>query len=400
MSKIKRIVVLCFWEFPIGMAPTNRILAYSKGLIENGVDVEIVSFKRIYSDEVKSNKIHSRGVVDGINYEYPHFFNHLGRKLSFVRYYDEIILRSKIFFKILQLKKAKKIDFIFFSFDDIFSLKAYTLLIKLLKIPIVFVADEYPIPIRDFMQNSVPENMIVKYRKYHKMFIARILMSTALKNYYNQKVHPLPTFILNSIVNTKRFDNTKKIESRNDYICYMGNLALSKDNVDNIIEAFALIAPEFKDLELHLYGIPNDHDKKVLVELVKKLNLKEKVFFKGQVDSNLVPEILCNAKILVNSQPITKRAEGGFPTKLAEYLMTGVPSLFTDSGEISLYLKDGVHGYLVEPCNPNLYAAKMKYILTDYANAKNVASSGKIHVTDNFNSKKVTKQLLKFLEEH
>ncbi len=399
MPKIKRIVVLCFWEFPIGMAPTNRILAYSKGLIENGVDVEIFSFKRIYTDEVKLKKINSRGVVDGIHYEYPHFFNHLGRKFSIIRYFDEIILRIKIFFKIFKLKSTNRIDFIFFSFDDVFSLKAYTSLIKLLKIPIVFVADEYPIPIRDFMQNSVPELLLIKYKKYHKQFKVRVLMSKALENFYNLNIHPLPSFLLNSIVNTNRFEKVNRTSSNNS-ICYMGNLSLSKDNVDNIIEAFSYISNEYPDLELHLYGNPNENDKLKLDELITKLNLKKRVHFKGQVSSNLVPEILCNSKILVNSQPITKRAEGGFPTKLAEYLMSEVPSIFTDSGDISLYLKDGVNGYMVEPCNSLLYSVKIKYILNNYKEAKNVAVAGKKFIIDNFDSIKVTKELIEFLEKH
>jgi len=399
MPKIKRIVVLCFWEFPIGMAPTNRILAYSKGFIENGVDVEIISFKRIYTDEVKLNNILSSGVVDGIHFEYPHFFNHLGRKLSIVRYYDEIILRIKIIFKIFKLKSSNKIDFVFFSFDDVFSLKAYTLLIKLLKIPIVFVADEYPIPIRDFMQNLVPESLRIKYKKYHKQFKVRVLMSKALENFYNQNIHPLPSFLLNSIVNSKRFENINSISSSN-IICYMGNLSLSKDNVDNIIEAFSFISDEYPDLELHLYGNPNENDKLILEELIRRLDIKQRVHFKGQVSSNLVPEILCKSKILVNSQPITKRAEGGFPTKLAEYLMSEVPSIFTDSGDISLYLKDGVNGYMVEPCNSLLYSMKIKHILNNYEEAKNVAVAGKKYILENFDSKKVTKELIDFLEQH
>jgi glycosyltransferase involved in cell wall biosynthesis len=396
MPKLKKIVILCFWEFPIGMAPTNRILAYSSGLIENGVDVEVISSKRIFKDEVKLNNIQSKGVVDGVHYKYPHFFSTKGKKISFIRYYDEIVLRFKVFFIILQRKRTQKIDFIFFSFDDIFSLKAYTTLTKLLNIPIVFVADEYPIPIRDFMQNSVPEALRIKYIKYHKNFKVRLLMSKALENFYNTNIYPLPSFILNSIINTKRFDELR-IVSKN-VICYMGNLSLAKDNVDNIIEAFSFISSEYPELELHLYGKPNEKDDFFLNELILKLGLNQKVFFKGQVPSYLVPEILCNSKILVNSQPITKRAEGGFPTKLAEYLMTEVPSIFTDSGDIGLYIKDGVNGYIVEPCNPHLYSQKIKQILINYEEAKNVAIAGKIYIMENFNSKKVTRELLDFLE--
>ena len=36
--------ILCYYTFPEGMAPTTRIIAYSKGLCANGADVDVYSF--------------------------------------------------------------------------------------------------------------------------------------------------------------------------------------------------------------------------------------------------------------------------------------------------------------------------------------------------------------------
>lgn len=44
-TPVNKIVVLNIYQFPNGMAPTTRILAYTKGLRENGVDCDIVSFR-------------------------------------------------------------------------------------------------------------------------------------------------------------------------------------------------------------------------------------------------------------------------------------------------------------------------------------------------------------------
>ena len=50
----------------------------------------------------------------------------------------------------------------------------------------------------------------------------------------------------------------------------------------------------------------------------------------GRVNFGDVPQILCDATILLTSQPITKRAAGGFPAKLAEYMRSHTPSIVTN----------------------------------------------------------------------
>ena len=36
------IVIIAEYPFPVGIAPTNRILAYSRGLIQSGANVDVV----------------------------------------------------------------------------------------------------------------------------------------------------------------------------------------------------------------------------------------------------------------------------------------------------------------------------------------------------------------------
>ena len=40
---IKKILILCNYPFPEGMAATNRIFAYSKGLNQNGIKTEVLT---------------------------------------------------------------------------------------------------------------------------------------------------------------------------------------------------------------------------------------------------------------------------------------------------------------------------------------------------------------------
>ena len=71
-STLRKIGILTFWEFPEGLAPTTRILAYSKGLIENQIDVEIFSFRRIFKDD--SETIKKTGIINGAKFFHIHLF--------------------------------------------------------------------------------------------------------------------------------------------------------------------------------------------------------------------------------------------------------------------------------------------------------------------------------------
>lgn len=398
-NRIEKIGILCFWPFPEGMAPTTRILAYSKGLVKNGVDVEIVSFRRIYKDDVKKENIKRKGIVNGIKYTYPHFFLTVGRNCKLIRGFDEIILRIKILFYFSSSTFKKPFDTILLSFDDPHSLKTYTRLLAPFKIPLGLVADEYPIPIRDLNQSEVPKSYIKKYKKFHRPLSFRILMSKALERFYNEKISQKPTFLLNTVIDAERFENIRTERAEKKFICYMGNMDLNKDNVDNIIHAFSLVADQIPDIELYLYGTPKENDAFLLKNLISKKNLSERAFLKGRIGYNDVPKVLVNAYILVSSQPVSMRAEGGFPTKLGEYLLSGTPSIFTDAGEINEYIIDGVNGFIVERNNPKAFSEKILFIANNYSQSLEVARKGKAFIQNAFETQKVTGELLRFLNQ-
>ena len=125
--------------------------------------------------------------------------------------------------------------------------------------------------------------------------------------------------------------------------------------------------------------------------------MQDRVFIKGRIDYSEVPQTLVNATVLVTSQPNTMRAEGGFPTKMGEYMMTHVPMLVTDVGEIHEYVQDGVNTYMAPPEDPQAYAWKLKYILSHLDEAKQVAERAYNFARKNFAARKATQDMLYFL---
>ena len=64
-----KVGIIHLYPFPIGMAATNRIIAYSKGLIADNASITVFCLNPYYRKEELS--LEKNGVYEGINY---HFF--------------------------------------------------------------------------------------------------------------------------------------------------------------------------------------------------------------------------------------------------------------------------------------------------------------------------------------
>jgi glycosyltransferase involved in cell wall biosynthesis len=70
------------------------------------------------------------------------------------------------------------------------------------------------------------------------------------------------------------------------------------------------------------------------LKLIREYRLEGRIQWKGEVPRDQIPAILQHASLLVLPRPESKQAQGGFPTKLGEYLATGNPVCSTRVGEI------------------------------------------------------------------
>lgn len=400
-NNLKRYAIIAIYSFPIGLAATNRILAYSKGMVANGSNVDI--YIPFPTDRPNSSNYANSGSYQGVNYYYSNgkYSSKVGlfRALSVLSGYREIIGIIATIKKLLTEHKKSNYTSIIISTDWISYLFIYSLLAKYLKISSIFIFDEFPIPIRHKLKDRIPLIKQYLFKKVLANVSAYISISKELQNFYNNIVQK-KTFILSIIVDISRFEVSEKHISNEETknICYMGNMELSKDNVDIIIEAFALLSDKHPNINFNLYGVPSEKTYNYLHNLIVSLNLTNRVLIKGRIDAEQVPLILSKAYILVSSQPDTKRASGGFPTKLGEYLASGVPALLTDVGENSSYVNDGVHVFFTKPNDPEAYAKKMEYIINNYDVALQVAKNGKSFIRDNYSHIAMGQKIIDFID--
>ena len=89
--------------------------------------------------------------------------------------------------------------------------------------------------------------------------------------------------------------------------------------------------------------------------LIQKLHIKGRVIVTGSVKRDAVPALLCNSDILALARPANKQAEGGFPTKLGEYLATGNTVVVTNASGKVRFKADGDKDYSLKCDNQNYY---------------------------------------------
>lgn len=226
------------------------------------------------------------------------------------------------------------------------------------------------------------------------------IMTQTLLTYYSKRAKPKAKFIhLPMTVDLTRFS---KIEQDNNtykkpYIAYTGTFNNNKDGVDILLKSFARIASRFKDVHLYLAGFWH-YDVEGQKQIIAEAGLSSRVTYVGKLNSDQIPSFIGNAELLVLSRPDSHQAQGGFPTKLGEYLATGHPVCLTKVGEIPNYLEDGISAYLAEPGDVDSFAKAMERVLDNPTKAKQVGINGKKVVETEFNSVLQSERLSKFLE--
>jgi glycosyltransferase involved in cell wall biosynthesis len=182
------------------------------------------------------------------------------------------------------------------------------------------------------------------------------------------------------------------------YILFVGVLNDKKDGVNILIESFSRINTKYSDYFLYLVG-PWQPDSNGHQELIKKLGLTTKVKWMKEYPRNNIPSIIKNANLLVLPRPDSRQAQGGFPTKLGEYLASGVPVCATTVGEIPNYLVDNESVFFAKPGSVESFAEAMDRALSDLENAKRVGLNGRKVAEREFNKDIQAKKLYDFFKE-
>jgi glycosyltransferase involved in cell wall biosynthesis len=379
------------FSFPEGEAATNRIHTYVKGLNENRLKNHVVCFANEYNNV-------GDGIINGIYYYYP-FGQRKRNKYFIIRSLRKIF---KYYNAFLLIKKINKNDNIIALHCDTHFIGTFLFAFALSKyFKTNFILEQSEHPLRNY-QDSIIKKMLGNAKTYLEIKLCDgiFCISQYLVDFYkNRGMSPKKLFLVPSTVDTERFNNQYFSPLPFQYILYCGNLNKSKDGVDILIESFSKISGRYPEINLVLIGrsdtIIEEED---IRSLSAKLNTHNRVYFLGQLSRNEVPAYMTNAKILALARPKSMIADAGFPSKLTEYLATGIPLVVTKVGEIPVYLKDNKNAFITDPDSIYAFAEKLSYVLDNYEFAKEVSIKGQELTQTVFNYSYQAKRIIQFLE--
>lgn len=378
------------FSFPEGNAATNRVHTYAKGFYENGINVHVISFGSRYNNAGK-------GMIDGIYFYHP-FSQKKRSKYFIIRRWHNL----KKYFNVISIfKDINKNEKIIATICYTQLLKTLTIafiLSKIIKFKTILERGEHPL---QYYQNSFFRKIEGDIKIYLEIKLCNGItcISQYLIDFYNKRgVNDKKLFLVPSTVDTNRFLISNNALFPFQYILYCGSLTLVKDGLHILIESFVRISEKYPKINLVIIGKGITIEEEIKIKgLVSSLNIVKRVFFLGQLSRMEIPAYLNSAKILALARPKSMVADAGFPSKLTEYLASGIPLVVTEVGEIPVYLKDNENAFISQPDSVDDFTAKLDFVLSNYKLAKQVAIKGKELTKTIFNYSYQAKRIISFI---
>lgn len=230
-----------------------------------------------------------------------------------------------------------------------------------------------------------------------KIDLFAVMTQTLLRYYQRMAKYDAKFIHLPMTVDITRFLKvSSSVEYIKPYIAFTGTMANHKDGVDVLIQAFSKIADKYPDLNLYLAGFWH-YDVPMQDKMIVEYGLQERVHRLGTLSREQIPPFVCNASVLALSRPDSRQAQGGFPTKLGEYLSTGNPVCVTKVGEIADYLEDNVSAFLAIPGDVESFSDALNRALSDKSKAKIVGANGQKIAEEVFNVSVQSQRLSEFI---
>lgn len=291
--------------------------------------------------------IKARGLCNGI------YFNYLGGAVYHIpgfwkRNIMKVVTSWQVFFFLL--KKGNKFDAIYLYQPNLILFLPIYLYCIMSKIPVIVEKTEnelskYPI--------NWKEKLSLLFEQINQLLLPKVanhlvVISNKLKSHFAASFGENRITIIPIVVDAKRFAHIKMNGHVHHRIGYLGSFG-EKDGVEGIINAFSKAKDTQGRLKLRLIGF--NPKASYFERVLKHAGLNGEVEKTGQATYDQIPDLLAECDLLVVNRTNQPYSHFGFPTKLAEYLATGIPTVATKVGDIEDYLVDKQDVILIDPDN-------------------------------------------------
>jgi glycosyltransferase involved in cell wall biosynthesis len=393
------IVVLTESPFPFGLGATSRILSYSRGFVEAGREVSVFVTRATAPVFPGPPDTQLTGTYDGVHYSNcsGRFVRPSGRMRRSIAALTGVVRTIRA---VRTVHAKNPIGCLVLVSNSALEIGCFFVLSRVLGVPYVQEKSEYPFAGR--RQGRLGRWYARMYADLvYKSFDGIFVMTEALREYFEPRVRrTAKLLVVPMTVEVDRFSECDRASPiGGPYVAYCGDMSGTKDGVDVLIDAFSRVAAEHPEVRLVLVGDASDPDESDRLRAqVRSSALTDRVLFTGRLARDEMPAVLCGATVLALARPANRQAQGGFPTKLGEYLATGNPVVATRVGELDRYLTDETNVFFATPDDAESFASKLDLALSDPVRARSIGSAGQGVARSAFDYRRQSRRLLAFLD--
>lgn len=372
-------------SLPLGWASSSRLVNLAKAIECEGYEPEILLVRPTELQGQVQNPL-SQGSINGIKYHYV-----LGTSVisnnRLIRRLQMFIAHFCLVFNLLKSLRNNGIGVVAYT-RNMSTLMAIWLVCKISRTPLVLEMCEWP----DTLKTR--ESIV----RYNNMYFSRyaiclaggiIAISVYIENKIkvnSKKCKKEPQLLqVPILVNVQEFDGMVwEPDNTEPYVLFSGNF-MHMGTIEMVIRSYAIIHKSNPQIKLRLVGSRNTGlEYEQVTSLISELGLLDSVVLHGFVARSELLNLLKKASALLIPLFNDAQSAARFPTKIAEYLMSGCPVITTSVGEVAIHLKHGVSAYLASDDSINAFATCIDNALADQEKARVVGARGKEYAISQF----------------
>lgn len=353
------------------MAAIQRQLQIAKAMKNENTRVLVINRKGVHSAGlVKNENIKTAGTFEDIEYVYSSGAALYPGNFA-IRSFLKIIGSVGELLLILYNRLFKNASCMVINTLSLAHLKYYYFVSRVLGLTLIYDYVEYMSSMED---RSMKHISGVKGfdDEFFKFADSIIVISVYLENHIKKSAPGKPYVVIPPIMDFEKFDMINAKPKESEYFLYCGSTHYF-DVIEFVIESYQIANSNKHGIALIL--VVNGDSEKIA-------NLQQTILDTSSIKivSNLSYETLIgyykNAKALLIPLQDNLQDKARFPFKISEYTAAARPIITSSSGAILDYFYDGVNALIAKTGDPDDFASKLAFIISNPEQAEIIAKNG------------------------